>query len=273
LLSHCIISGKTDETQALAVLASRQERGRGTQGRTWEGPQGNVYLTVALPMKQIPVTITLLPLQVGILVAKLLQTFLSPLSSSSSSSVRRRRQQQAITVNVKWPNDVLVNQRKIAGVLIENWMPPQEVSTTTSSGSWLLIGVGINVAVAPTLPPGIRPSTCLQDYYENNSGTTNSNNSLPESAVKDLGTTLSRDLIDWIMTKDDKNEAALESQVLKDWRSLAEFGQGYKIRDTGEEVIVLDIQSDGQLKVRGANGSRKIPGSRLLVLSNSHSRK
>jgi BirA family biotin operon repressor/biotin-[acetyl-CoA-carboxylase] ligase len=224
-------------TKALAVLASQQTSGRGTNGRTWEGQTGNVHLTIAVPMNQIPVTITLLPLQVGVLIAHGIRDFLS----------RQQKHNVAKQLTVKWPNDVLLDDCKIAGVLIENWLSPSDQTC------WLLIGVGINVAYAPTnLPSGVRPATCLNDVYQDKS-------LFPEDASRHLGAALARAFIDWItVNRHGNNLSIVEAQVLKNWRSLAKFGQLYTIRETGEEVRTLDIQKDGQLKVRGADGRERL---------------
>ncbi|CAB9503027.1 Bifunctional ligase/repressor BirA [Seminavis robusta] len=218
-----------NSSRILAVLAKQQENGRGTQGRKWEGRQGNVYLTMAVPFPQIPVTITLLPLQIGVLIAHTLQEF----------------DKNNHKITVKWPNDVLVEDRKIAGVLIENWLAPAPDRTV-----WLVIGIGINIAYAPVLPEGIRPAICLQEMYKDNT--------LPESTSQEVGTHLVYSLLDWLEKgRTSNNKALMDTQVLQEWKALAKFGQVYKIRETGEEVVTLGVQNDGQLKVRGANGRER----------------
>ena len=224
----------------LAVLANQQTNGRGTKGRTWEGKKGNVHLTIAVPLDQIPVTITLLPLQIGVLIANCLQDMLLKYHQIHDNNVQPM---------VKWPNDVLVDERKIAGVLIENW-----ISTSSSDQTcWFLVGIGINVAFAPSnLPAGVRPAACLHDFYEEE---------LPESAAQDLGRDLTHAFMDWILVQESSptiDRSEMEAQVLKDWKSLTKFGQQYTIRETGEQVTTLDIQSDGQLKVRGADGRERL---------------
>jgi BirA family transcriptional regulator, biotin operon repressor / biotin---[acetyl-CoA-carboxylase] ligase len=230
----------------LAVLARQQENGRGTQGRKWEGRQGNVYLTVAVPFSKIPVTITLLPLQIGVIIAQTLKNFIP---STTATTTTTTTSADAPKVTVKWPNDVLIDQRKIAGVLIENWLAP-----APDHAAWFLIGIGINVAYAPTLPEGVRPAICLQELYGASDDT-----ALPESTSHEIGTRLVHSLVDWVdsgkMTKD---KLLAENRVLEEWKVLAEFGQAYKIRETGEEVLTLNIHRDGRLKVRGADGQERL---------------
>lgn len=110
----------------LALAAGSQTNGRGTSGRAWVGLGGNVFLTLALPTKGQPMTefvpypITLLPLRIGTLVAK---EIIQALPESKRSAV-----------NVKWPNDVLIGDEKVSGLLIE-----------MESSSHFLVGIGVNV--------------------------------------------------------------------------------------------------------------------------------
>lgn len=93
------------------VTATEQTAGRGRQGRTWAGPPGAALLLSLIVREHDD----LLPLRAGLAVA----------------DVAHPRAQ------VKWPNDVLVERRKIAGILVEG--RPQE--------GWAVVGIGVNVAV------------------------------------------------------------------------------------------------------------------------------
>jgi BirA family transcriptional regulator, biotin operon repressor / biotin---[acetyl-CoA-carboxylase] ligase len=101
------------------VTAAEQSAGRGRQGRTWTAPPGKalLYSTVLRPLEERH---TMLPLAV-------------PLAVSEAAE----ELQPKIECRVKWPNDVLVEGRKLAGVLIE--ARPQD--------SWAVIGVGLNLAI------------------------------------------------------------------------------------------------------------------------------
>jgi BirA family biotin operon repressor/biotin-[acetyl-CoA-carboxylase] ligase len=111
----------------LVVTADEQSAGRGRQGRTWFAPAGTALLYSALlrPLGRRP----LLPLAVPLAVCDACEA-LAPVRCA-----------------VKWPNDVWVEGRKLAGVLIEG--RPEE--------DWAVIGVGLNVAVpADAFPPELR---------------------------------------------------------------------------------------------------------------------
>lgn len=87
--------------EVLAVGAGVQTQGRGTRGRTWISKPGNLFITVVLPVARVPVPLSLTPLRVGVVVAQ-------AIAATTHAPVQ-----------LKWPNDVLVNQEKVAGVLIE----------------------------------------------------------------------------------------------------------------------------------------------------------
>jgi len=103
------------------VTAGAQSAGRGRQGRAWAAPPGRALLLSLLLRDYDP----LLPLRAGLAVADL-----------AGGAAR-----------VKWPNDVLVDGRKLAGVLVE--ARPRD--------GWAVLGIGVNVAVDPAeLPAGVR---------------------------------------------------------------------------------------------------------------------
>lgn len=99
----------------LALLAGRQTRGRGQHGRAWDGPDGlGVWLSVLLDPNPACRRPAILTSWVAVSVARVVERFLGR------------------PANLKWPNDVLVDGKKIAGILVE-----QRRGT--------VIGVGLNV--------------------------------------------------------------------------------------------------------------------------------
>jgi BirA family biotin operon repressor/biotin-[acetyl-CoA-carboxylase] ligase len=100
------------------VTAGEQRAGRGRQGRTWSAPAGRALLA-SLVLRDVP---PLLALVSAVAVADVVGP----------------------EAQIKWPNDVLVGGRKVAGILAEG--RPQE--------GWAVLGIGINVAIrASDLPP------------------------------------------------------------------------------------------------------------------------
>lgn len=119
------------------ITAAEQTAGRGRQGRTWTAPPGKalLYSAILRPLGAWP--LSLLPLTVANAVCE------------TAESLR-----SGIECGVKWPNDVLLDGRKLAGVLIET--RPQE--------DWAVIGVGLNLRIKPgDFPSGLRETATSLD--------------------------------------------------------------------------------------------------------------
>lgn len=130
----CRDRAQAGEAAGLAVRADEQTAGRGTQGRLWVSPPGNLYLSVLLRPRIPPREAPQIAPGVGALVAAALQPF------------------APAKLEVKWPNDVLLDGAKLAGILVES-------AASGASLDWLVIGIGANLATAPTLPD--RPTATL----------------------------------------------------------------------------------------------------------------
>jgi BirA family transcriptional regulator, biotin operon repressor / biotin---[acetyl-CoA-carboxylase] ligase len=111
------------------VTAGEQSAGRGRQGRTWTAPPGKalIYSAIVRPLEERH---TMLPLAVPLAVCEAAEEL-----------------EPKIECKVKWPNDIHVEGRKLAGVLIE--ARPQD--------GWAVIGVGLNLTIEPDeFPPDLR---------------------------------------------------------------------------------------------------------------------
>lgn len=111
------------------VTAAEQTAGRGRQGRTWSAPAGGALLYSAL-VRPLDQRHALLPLAAALAVCEAAEE-LAP----------------GTRCEVKWPNDVQVEGRKLAGILIE--ARPQD--------GWGIVGVGLNLSIGPEeFPPELR---------------------------------------------------------------------------------------------------------------------
>ncbi|MFL5898828.1 MAG: biotin--[acetyl-CoA-carboxylase] ligase [Solirubrobacterales bacterium] len=111
------------------VTATEQTAGRGRQGRTWTAPAGKalLYSAIVRPLEERHM---LLPLAVPLAVCEAAEQL-----------------EPSIECQVKWPNDILVENRKLAGILIE--ARPQD--------GWAVLGVGLNLTISPDeFPPDLR---------------------------------------------------------------------------------------------------------------------
>ncbi len=116
------------ERGPLWICAKRQTAGRGRRGREWESPEGNLMATLLIAPGVTPPEAARLSFVAALAVHDLVASY------ATRSAVK-----------VKWPNDVLIDGKKVAGILLE------------SSGDagvdvlpWVAIGIGVNLMHAPT---------------------------------------------------------------------------------------------------------------------------
>ena len=116
-------------TAPVLLVAESQTAGRGRAGRTWLTSPGSA-LTFSLAWKfDRPLHALIgLPLAIGVALAEALQSF-------------------GVQVELKWPNDLLRDGAKLAGILIETMAD----KSAQPKGTWLVVGVGINLALTDTL--------------------------------------------------------------------------------------------------------------------------
>ena len=100
------------------IIAKAQTGGKGRYGRSWESPLGNLYLSAVVP--DFGKASSLLAFVAGLAVATALSDF---------------------HVRLKWPNDILLNGGKVAGILLER-----------RDDGCVIIGIGVNVISCPTSP-------------------------------------------------------------------------------------------------------------------------
>jgi BirA family transcriptional regulator, biotin operon repressor / biotin---[acetyl-CoA-carboxylase] ligase len=124
---HRIVDSTNERARELAdygapsgtvVTAAEQSAGRGRHGRTWAAPAGKALLYSAI-LRPLDERHALLPLAVPLAVCEAVEA-VAP-----------------VRCHVKWPNDVWIEERKVAGVLIEA-RPPD----------WAVIGIGVNLSIA-----------------------------------------------------------------------------------------------------------------------------
>ncbi|GGJ20353.1 biotin--[acetyl-CoA-carboxylase] ligase [Neoroseomonas lacus] len=127
------------EPEGHAVLALRQTSGRGTQGRAWQGPSGNMYMSVLLR----PAEPLRFAAQWSLLAVVAVADALAPYLPDPSA------------LSVKWPNDLMLGGAKSAGILTD-------IAADASGGiAWVVLGIGVNLALAPEVPG--RMTACLAD--------------------------------------------------------------------------------------------------------------
>ena len=109
------------------IQARTQTDGRGRRGRNWVSPVGNLYMSLILRPDCFAAAGLEVSFVSAIAMCDTIGSVLPPM----------------ITVTVKWPNDVLVNGRKVAGILLES------ASGSTGKLRWLVVGLGVNIEHFP----------------------------------------------------------------------------------------------------------------------------
>lgn len=126
--SEAIRIAKTGPEGNFIIWAKSQTAGRGRYGKNWQSEAGNLYVSLLLNNIIKP---GLQP-QLSFVTAIALYETIAHLAKGKSLH---------INLGLKWPNDVLINDKKVAGILLE--------SINLNERNFLIIGVGVNIKVSP----------------------------------------------------------------------------------------------------------------------------
>ncbi|WP_170132214.1 biotin--[acetyl-CoA-carboxylase] ligase [Hoeflea marina] len=137
--TECMQRARAGDAGDLWITADRQLGGRGRRGRQWISEPGNLYSSLLLVDPAPVAALASLPLAVAVAVHE---------------AIRRSLPTDSVEPRLKWPNDVRVDGRKIAGILIES-------EQLANGRRAVVIGCGINVAHRPEA--GLYPATCLKE--------------------------------------------------------------------------------------------------------------
>ncbi len=135
--SHALQLGRLGVDAPTVVVAWQQTAGRGRAGRSWEASPGDsLTMSLALPLalNEVPGGGSALSLAVGLAVAEALDARLAALGVSPVPRIE-----------LKWPNDLWVDDRKLGGILIEAVSGP----SLPAQQRWVVIGLGLNLAGTP----------------------------------------------------------------------------------------------------------------------------
>jgi BirA family biotin operon repressor/biotin-[acetyl-CoA-carboxylase] ligase len=114
----------------VARITQKQTAGKGRAGRTWiANPKDSICFSLAYPFKRQPAELTGLSLLVGLAV----------LSGIAEALELDESILHQAGFRLKWPNDVLLNNTKLGGILIEGGQ------TKAGDTTWMIIGIGINI--------------------------------------------------------------------------------------------------------------------------------
>jgi BirA family biotin operon repressor/biotin-[acetyl-CoA-carboxylase] ligase len=210
--------GYAEEPEGAVVLAEEQTAGQGRAGRSWHSERGaGLYVTLLLRPKLSPVQAPLLTMLAGL---------------SAHTAVLA---QTGLSAELKWPNDLLLNGRKLGGILTEMHAEPNAVR-------FVIVGIGINVSQEQF--PGELAATATSLRRE-----TGRLHSRLEVLVKLLG-----------QFETDYNRFLREgaAYVVQRFELVSNFANGKRVRvDTGRETFVgmtAGLSPEGLLVVNKEDG-------------------
>lgn len=189
------------EEEGLVVIADEQSKGKGRLGRKWISPSDGLYFSVVVKKQGA------LPLISAVAVAKTLEEF-------------------GLRARIKWPNDVLVKNKKIAGIIIELFR------------NYAIIGIGVNMDTVP-----LKTSTAIKEQ---------------------TGKSISKDiLLKRILKNFEVEDAFCEYKRLSD--TIGRFVR-IEMIDGFVEGTAIDIDEHGRLMLKSEGKIRKITSGDCIHL-------
>jgi BirA family biotin operon repressor/biotin-[acetyl-CoA-carboxylase] ligase len=196
------------------VIAEAQTHGRGRLSREWLSPQGGIYFTIILRPRISPAYAPRMNLMAALAVAATIRKLFG------------------LKAELKWPNDVLIEGKKVCGILAE-------MAAETDAVDFVNVGIGINA---------------------NNSVTRFEKTAI---SLKDaLGREISRKelLSALIMEIQRRQPLLMKADLLKEWKRLsATLNRDVRVVAPGEVIVgqAVDIDTTGALIIKEKNGSLK----------------
>lgn len=203
-----------DGAADVVVLADRQTGGRGRRDRQWASPSGGVWLSVVLRPGLEPAEFPLLTLAAAI-------------------SVARAAHESGVNAGIKWPNDVEVAGRKLAGILTES-------GATPGGERWVVVGVGVNANVDAAALPDDRPATSL---------------------AAERGTPIDRRVFTQRLLETFQAHRTEPTGVLPAWRTFATtLERRVRVRTPGGPIVgtAVDVTETGALVIRTDGGRETV---------------
>jgi BirA family biotin operon repressor/biotin-[acetyl-CoA-carboxylase] ligase len=219
-----------DGKSGLWITAKAQTGGRGRGGREWVSEEGNLYSSLIYDTAKDVYSSAQLSFVTSLAVRYTIAKFINDNS----------------TVKCKWPNDVLVNDKKISGILLET------CSVGTQGQHYIIIGIGINVMHHPDTT--LYPTTHINEQSEN------------DYCHADVLYILAQQMAHWLTVwRVDGFET-----IRKEWLNVCK-GQGdmITVRLPNEEIVggLIDLESDGALKLAIKDGIKLIHSGDVFFTS------
>jgi BirA family biotin operon repressor/biotin-[acetyl-CoA-carboxylase] ligase len=208
----------------LVIWATEQTQGRGRRDRQWFSPPGNLYFSVVLRPEVAVARAAELSFVAAVSLAEAIAPVLLP----------------GTDLALKWPNDLLIDGAKAAGILVE--AQTEAGGEEADKVPWVVLGIGVNLATAPVDMP--YPVTSLAAV---------GSPILPSMALEHIVSSLARRYRDWL----ESGFPTIREAWLRRARGL---GQSIELRQNGTVLTgrFADLDRDGALLLDTVDGRRRI---------------
>jgi BirA family transcriptional regulator, biotin operon repressor / biotin---[acetyl-CoA-carboxylase] ligase len=212
---------KNGIAEGTVVIAETQTNGRGRKGREWISPsEGGVYLSIVLRPNLMPIQTIQMPLIAGVAVREAI------------------RQATHVAPEIKWPNDIIVAGKKVAGILTE-------MSCEIDRVNYVVLGIGVNVNT---------PKSVMEKVP---GGKAN-------SLANECGEYISRvKLVQYLLNEFEKKYSEFRANgfrsIREEWKTSSNtIGSWVKLNNSGDMEVIegqaCDIDEDGFLLIKKRNG-------------------
>jgi BirA family transcriptional regulator, biotin operon repressor / biotin---[acetyl-CoA-carboxylase] ligase len=232
--TYLLAEAKSGAADGVVVLADYQTRGRGRLGRTWEAPPGACLLTSILIRPQLPsADLHLCTAAVALAAAEACQAL------------------AGVTPLLKWPNDLVVGPKKLAGILAEVLVNTEDAEVSTPSKLAVVVGLGLNISWSG--PEGVGGTSLVAEggaFLE------------PQALLQ----AILRAFIP-LRTGLDSSEGRLA--LAEQWRaSLSTLGQKVRVELPNEtfEGQAVDLTARGELIVLSQSGAKTVSAGDVVHL-------
>ncbi len=208
------------------IIAEKQTSGRGRLDRKWTSPKGGIWFSLIIHPKFDVSSSTLIPILSAVALSKSIKSVLD------------------IETEVKWPNDITMNGKKVAGVLVD-------ASFQTNSIDYLILGIGINFDIDTKKLE--KRLTKTPNFYGIDSLRGKEDKTPPKTLLKEFLLQFEKNLFQL-----DKGE---KSKIIKEWtKRAAGIGEKITINTSNGKIsgISQGIDNDGALKIKTRNETKKI---------------
>ena len=208
------------------IIAERQTDGRGRLERKWTSPKGGITFSIIIHPKFDVSSSTLVPILSAVALSKSIKSVLG------------------IETEVKWPNDITMNGKKIAGILVD-------ASFQANNIDYLILGVGINFDI--DVKKLEKRLSKTPNFYGINSLREENDKTPPKLLLKEFLLQLEKNLL--------RLDNGKKSQIVKEWtKKAAGIGKKIIINTSDGKVsgISQGIDNDGALKLKTRKGIKRI---------------